>query len=101
MESYKEVERNGQDKRRVKDGKPGCGKKWLREASKHGKREGLKQKCQSEMQKLRRSKGKRNTQEKCKRWKSRRGGGKKYPQRSIKDGELGREKRNAEEKHKR
>jgi hypothetical protein len=49
-------------------------------------RRAKKRKCQSEVQKMRRSKGeKKYSREKCKRWKSRRGG-KKYPQRSIKDG---------------
>jgi hypothetical protein len=45
----KEVERNDQDKRRVKAGKPGCRKKWAREVSKDGKRRRAKKKCESEV----------------------------------------------------
>ncbi len=95
------MERNAQEKRRVKDGKPGCGKKWAREASKDGKARRAKKKCQSEVQKMR--EGQR---------------GKEILKRSVKDGKVGggkeiippekhqrwktrREKRNAEEKRKR
>lgn len=70
------------EKRRVKDGKPGCGKKWPREASKDGKREGQK---------------KENAKVKCKRWEGQRGK-RNTQERSVK---VGGGKEILPEKHKR